>query len=380
MPKVRFTGSQFPNVTGIRPDGIGSIENIPHPPMLVEGLIPRGAIVMVSGPSHVGKTMFAADLLISLALKRPYMGEFEIKTSGNSLLIEQDAPKLDTGRVLWAMARDSFDPEWTHHHPEASQPLDALNFLWHKGFNLYNGQDAARIVGSAKMCRYFGPFETYYTPPVFNSNGDLIDSGGEPLQEQHVRQGVDLIIYDSFRSLHTAEENDSGEMEAVVQELKWIREATGATQIILHHENAGGERPRGSTAIEAAMDTIFRLKRPSNSNIVTCTVSKARIIQPPSFKFRILSSETEGKITKSVEFIETIEVKEQEAVQNNLEDNFLAYIVSSQMSGVTRMAAIEWGILNDKSVRTIERWLAKMAQSDQIRVERTKEGARYFAI
>ena len=121
MPKVRFTGSQFPNEAGIRPDGIGSIENIPHPPMLVEGLIPRGAIVMVSGPSHVGKTMFAADLLISLALKRPYMGEFEIKASGNSLLIEQDAPKLDTGRVLWAMARDSFDPEWTHHHPEASQ-------------------------------------------------------------------------------------------------------------------------------------------------------------------------------------------------------------------------------------------------------------------
>lgn len=382
MPKQRFSGKQFKDVPGIQPDSIRSVLHIPKPPMLIDELIPRGAIVMVSGPSHTGKTFFAAELARALALKEPWGGYYSTPRAENTLFIEQDAPKLDTGRVIMAMIRHSWiDPlVWQQDSPTGveQQPLEALNFLWHKGLNLYNGQDAAKIVGSARLCSLHCGYRTYLTPPQFDANGDMVDPGGKETEES-IRHGVGLIVYDSFRSLHTAEENDSGEMEAVVQELKWIREATGATQVILHHENAGGERPRGSTAIEAAMDTIFRLKRAANSNVVTCTVAKARIVQPESFKYQILSTEDEdGQITKSVKFLETIEAKGENEVPNNVVDSGALFLYIQSNQGCSRDDLKTWTALNGKSDATLTRWVNKLVAAGSLRVERDSTGARYW--
>lgn len=382
MAKQRFSGKQFQNVPAIPIEGISSIRSIPKPPMLVEDLIPRGAIVMVSGPSHTGKTFFAAELARALALKQPWGGNYEIPQAENTLFIEQDAPKLDTGRVIWAMVRNAWiDPEvWASQSPTGleDQPLEALNFLWHKGLNLYNGQDAAKVAHTGRSCSFHGGFMSYFNPPRFDHNGDLIDAGGEQTEEA-IRRGVGLIVYDSFRSLHTAEENDSGEMEAVMQELKWIREETGATQVILHHENSSGERPRGSTAIEAAMDTIFRLKRSPNSNVVICTVAKARIVQPESFKYQILSTEDEhGQAVKSVRFLENIEPKESNEIPENVVDSASLFKYIQSNSGLGRHELLGWGALNGKSEATLTRWISKLVKAGSLRVERDNQGARYW--
>lgn len=383
MAKQRFSGKQFQNVQPMPCDGIGSIKSLPKPPMLIDEIIPRGALVMISGPSHVGKTFFAIEIMKALALKEPWGGYFSVPQSENALLIEQDAPKADAGRVIWSMVKNSYiDPlVWQQDSPTGveQQPLEALNFLWHKGLNLFNGQDAAKIASTGRSCLFNMGYRTYLTPPQFDSHGDLLDPGGQE-HLKSTRHGVGLIVYDSFRSLHTGDEDESGDMEAIVQELKWIREETGATQLILHHDNASGLRPRGSTAIEAGMDTIFRLKRAANSNVVTCTVAKARIVQPESFKYQIISTEDEdGQITKSVKFLETIEAKEENEVPNNVVDSGALFLYIQSNQGCSRDDLKTWTALNGKSDATLTRWVNKLVAAGSLRVERDSTGARYWA-
>jgi len=353
------------------------LQSIPNPVMLVEGLIPQGAIIMVAAPNHSGKTFFAVELARALALNVPFMGHYPVKEPQNTLFIEQDAPKIDAGRVIWAMIRGDWepgDPEW-----DRDQPLEAMRFAWHMGIDLWNGLDCRKIINTANKQSFLQGYHNQGGEPIYDQYGDEI--GTEEFSSDSVsRDGVKLIVYDSFRSMHTAEENDSGEMEAIMQDLKYIRAETGATQLILHHENAGGERPRGSTAIEAAMDMIFRLKRTHGTNLVTCDVSKARIIQPESFKYEIISDEDEhGHPVKSVRWLSTIETKGSGSIDPNTitSDHLAAYIKTS--IGAKHSAILDWGTVNGVSRSTINRWLKRLKEIEQIRAERDGDGTKYFS-
>ncbi|MES2930989.1 MAG: bifunctional DNA primase/polymerase [Patescibacteria group bacterium] len=74
-------------------------------------------------------------------------------------------------------------------------------------------------------------------------------------------RGVKFIIFDSLRSIHSAEENDSTAMQGVMNNLKKITNA-GFTILFTHHNrkksgfgksNMGAEETRGSSAINAAV-------------------------------------------------------------------------------------------------------------------------------
>lgn len=360
----------------VQTEGTARLQSIPHPLMLVEGLIPQGAIVMVAAPNHSGKTFFAAELARALALKVPFMGHFPVLNPQNTLFIEQDAPKIDTGRVIWAMIRKDweFGPgDWSQ-----DQPLEAMRFAWHEGLDLWKGLDCRRIINTANRQIFLQGYGKTGGDPIYDEHGDVV-GWTELGEEESVRKGVKLIVYDSFRSMHTAEENDSGEMEAIVQDLKYIRAETGATQLILHHENAGGERPRGSTAIEAAMDLIFRLKRAHGTNLVTCDVTKARIIQPESFKYEIVSDEDDdGQAVKSVRWLSTMETKGSGAIDPNAttSDHLAAFIKTTP--GVDRAALGSWATLQGVSPATLTRWLKRLKETEQVRAERDGTGTKYF--
>jgi DNA-binding transcriptional ArsR family regulator len=72
--------------------------------------------------------------------------------------------------------------------------------------------------------------------------------------------GADVLMLDSLRSMHEAEENDSTEMQAVLDHLKEIARS-GITVIFTHHhrkkhpleKQQGADASRGSSAINAAI-------------------------------------------------------------------------------------------------------------------------------
>jgi archaellum biogenesis ATPase FlaH len=87
----------------------------------------------------------------------------------------------------------------------------------------------------------------------------LIDSDVEKIISLAKEKGVDFIIFDSLRSLHSAEENSSTEMQAVLDQLKKVTKA-GFTVLFSHHNRKkgisssdNGNESRGSSGINAAV-------------------------------------------------------------------------------------------------------------------------------
>jgi len=68
--------------------------------------------------------------------------------------------------------------------------------------------------------------------------------------------GAELLIFDTrARNTVGLEENSAKDMGLVVANLDLARERSHACLLLIHHSNAAGERPRGSTVVEGAVDT-----------------------------------------------------------------------------------------------------------------------------
>jgi len=361
-------------------ESVNSLQGIQKPPMLVDNLLPKGSITLLAGPTYSGKTFFAMELARAVALGTKFMGHFNIAERGNVLFIEQDSPKYDTGRALWAMLHDYETDE--ERGARGFSDLDSLYVSWHPGLNLKNPLDLARIAVTANKLNTFRGI--YFSQPQYE-----IDSQGEPYladdgEHDEGYQGAALIILDTFRSLHTAEENSSTEMEAIMQGIKQLRQATGAAIVRIHH----GPKPtlgqpdfigvRGSTAIEGAVDTILKINSNRKTRQSSCVVVKARAIQPPDFHYQIIAEEQAGIVSKRVEFRGEITTGENDSSPEIAITALLAYIRSNSL-GVTNEEAATWIALNGKSKATLGRWLSQLIKEGNIRSERDADGARYFA-
>jgi KaiC/GvpD/RAD55 family RecA-like ATPase len=349
-------------------EGAGQLQDIPEPTMLVEGLIPQGAIIMIEGPSHTGKTFFAFELARAIATSQPFLGHYRVGPRGNTLVVEQDSPKVDAGRVAWAMFRDQYE-EREYLGFRDDQPLDGIAFAWHQGLDLWNGNDVASIIRAANEVEVHA-LETDPVP-TYDENGD--QDGWE-----HITAGVKLVILDSFRSLHTAEENDSTEMELIMQDIKWMRSQTGSTILIVHHENADGTRPRGSTAIEAAADMIFKVGRRKNSTLVTLQVTKGRIVQPNGLQYQIVTTKLEdGTLRKHVRFVKEIAPQgadEEEEKSGGSMGDMQALIYGEPR---TRVELLQWAEATNVSRATIDNWLKELKEMGLITGTRSAVGTTY---
>jgi hypothetical protein len=102
-----------------------------------------------------------------------------------------------------------------------------------------------------------------------------------------------LLIVDPFRYFHKGEENDSGEMGAVMQYLRACA-SYGCAVIILHHPaKTEGSTGRGSSAIRGACDLAFLHTLDKESGLITLKVDKNRL--GPSRTIVIKADFEEGK-------------------------------------------------------------------------------------
>jgi RecA-family ATPase len=98
--------------------------------------------------------------------------------------------------------------------------------------------------------------------------------------------GAKLLVVDTLaRSMAGADENSAQDMGVAIQALDWLREKTGCAVLVLHHSGVSGERPRGSTALFGAADTLIRVDGDGRFVNVRCEGQK------DSAPFRPLSFE-----------------------------------------------------------------------------------------
>ncbi len=162
-----------------------SWSDAPQQPFIVENMIPSTGTVLMFGPSGVGKTTVACNLLNAIAQNQQFLGRNTNKV--NSALLSCDTPRTEVIR-RWLTAVPQFKPEF---------------WFWPRpGFNsLMDGFETTKFY--------------------------------QDLEKRASEEKVGLVIVDSLRDIFHGELKDDS-MPARVYSVfqKWFNEAT---VVFLHH-------------------------------------------------------------------------------------------------------------------------------------------------
>lgn len=211
------------------------------PPPLIDGLLDLGTFAVIYGPPNSGKTFAALDMCAAVATGRPWIGR-----------------KVDKGPVLYVFAeggRRIIDRLAALQKMERL-PTGAPFFRISSAVNLYSKEDVAAIIAEASA----------------------ISGEGAPLR---------LIVLDTLaRVMQGGDENSGQDMAAAVAAVDRIREATGATVLVVHHTGKDASRGmRGHSALLAAIDTEIVLERKPREKIGRLRTGKQRDL-PSDVEFR----------------------------------------------------------------------------------------------
>lgn len=83
--------------------------------------------------------------------------------------------------------------------------------------------------------------------------------------------GAKLVIIDTLaRSMSGMDENSAQDMGKVIAGLGYLKAQTNAGVLILHHSGVEGTRPRGSTSLFGAADTLMRVDGDGTNLSIYC--------------------------------------------------------------------------------------------------------------
>lgn len=189
---------------------------------LVKGLIPREGIVVIWGPPKCGKTFWAFDISMHLALGWDYRGRRV--QQGTVVYIACEGERGLTARAeafrQRKMAEDEVDP-----------PFHLLTT------RLDLATDADALIG------------------------DIAAQIGD--------DGCVAIFVDTLNRSFSGSERDDKDMRAYVDAADKLRERFHCAIIIIHHCGINGERPRGHTSLTGAADAQIAVKRDRTGRVIT---------------------------------------------------------------------------------------------------------------
>jgi hypothetical protein len=188
---------------------------------LVKGLIPRVGMTVVWGPPKCGKSFWAFDLMMHVALGWPYRGR-----------------RVNKGAVVYCAFEGQTGIE---------QRVEAFRLT-------YLDEQSAAV-----------PF---YLEPVtldlVRDHGALIAAIRQTLGDL---MPVAVTLDTLNRSLAGSESSDQ-DMSAYVRAADAIREAFSCAVIIVHHCGHDGVRPRGHSSLAGALDAQLSVKRDGANDIL----------------------------------------------------------------------------------------------------------------
>jgi len=200
--------------------------DIPPVEYLVDGMISRKTITLWTGSDGAGKTFLMQSMAVAVAVGGQFLGR--VCRRAPVLYLDYENPAFAVRSRLEVIAQG---------------PIPDLG-VW-------------------------GTWLEQQPPQIGNELLLTIAKDSQP-----------LIIVDPFRNSHGAEENDSTEMTAVMQNLRYCA-AAGCAVIILHHPaKTDGSTGRGSSAIKGAVDVAYLQELSPETGLITLRSTKNRFGEP----------------------------------------------------------------------------------------------------
>jgi KaiC/GvpD/RAD55 family RecA-like ATPase len=188
---------------------------------VVEGFLAQGTMNMILGPSNVGKTFVAVDLVGSLIHGMPWFGRKVESTPVVYIQAEGSGRKFAERVKAWELANNP------------DEPVRAEFFLG--------------ILRQANL----------QSDVSLEEIGNAVETLKEQANSDHC-----VVVVDTYAA--TAGVEDENDAAAVAGTLRRLRDAVdGATVVFLHHPNKASERSggrldaRGSGAMRGALDTVL---------------------------------------------------------------------------------------------------------------------------
>lgn len=211
------------------------------PPYIVDGFLRKHTITLLSSEPHVGKTMLMLDLMLCMETRAKFLKTFDVPIAASSIFIALDSPKWDIAGQLKKLALG-----------HGIDPLDMA--MWDS--RILTRKEARLTIFDAKVLDWLKDIRS---------------------------TGIDVLFIDTHRRIHTANENDSGEMSAVMNQIERFVDVLGFTVVISTHvgkpmgvDRSVNYQVRGSTVISGSIDYHYSLKAGKNDTIIVNGVSKRR--------------------------------------------------------------------------------------------------------
>lgn len=187
------------------------------PPMLIDGVLPKGVIVGLFGQPASGKSFVALDFSMCVATGVSWCGH-----------------QVERGRVGYIVA-------------EAEECFGRRVSAWKQHQGIGTEVDIHFLV----------------EPVILNRSGcrDAIVGAIEALPEPPA-----LLVFDTLSRCFEGDENSSADVRGLMRTCDDIRRKFGSTIILVHHTPWDGAHERGSTVLAAEPATRIRVKRKNNKD------------------------------------------------------------------------------------------------------------------
>lgn len=204
---------------------------------LIKGLLARGEIGMLAGPMQSGKSFLAIDLAMCVARGIDWMGRRVLR----------GGVVYQAGESARGVRRKRLPAYRLHHGLTAADELPFV--LLQSPVDLYASDDPTEAL--IAECRHWaGTF-------------------GFPLE---------LLVIDTWSAATPgANENASEDVSRVLARCARIARELNCAILLVHHMNAGGDKPRGHTSIPANLDAVVTVKKADAKDERGREIREARI-------------------------------------------------------------------------------------------------------
>jgi hypothetical protein len=242
-----------------------------QPRWIVRGVIPSG-ISLLFGDKGSFKTSVALSIALSIASGRPWLGRYQVRKGRVLYLAAEGAPdkRIAAYKESYMLSDDDLRNIWR---------LPAVPGVLRRLPKEISARQARAKKAEEMALRHVGYFTDEERLQLYKEDAaaeadprhsaeayEAKRAHYQQLAEVFEREQAfrpDFIVMDTFSNYFDAKdgkENDNDDVRTYLRKLTTLAKSYGASVLIVHHTGNDKTKPRGATALEAWVDSSFRLR------------------------------------------------------------------------------------------------------------------------